>query len=344
MYKPLWIALGITGSLSALGQSADHWSTYVQNAHRYRVISPFETMHSSFAGLQVDTAILNNEKQGFVLKEAGFRVDAQTGAISCLELVYLAPAQVAPVSIAVELIAFDVRYPLQRAATYHARLANVPNTADGSLVRCQIPISGPVTQHLGFVVVAKPPFSPLRARKATAYAKAGLQEGHWAGSEAMHEVFIYPPTPGISPYVDPTYVPYFVDQDIMVEEVIEMQEPPPPPPMHVTQLEGSTEEILQRVEKMPSFPGGEQAMLQFISQNLKYPTLALENEIRGTVVAQFVVEKDGSLSDIKVIRDIGAGCGKEALRVINQMPKWIPGRQNGSPVRVQYTLPIRFMM
>ena len=338
------LTLGVAWSPWAIGQNADHWGTYVQNPHRYRVISPFETLHTSFVGLQVDSTILSNEKQGFVLKEAGFRTNAQTGLTSCLELVYLANASAAAAAIEVELIAFDIRYPLQRAATYRGKLANVPNSADGTLVRCQIPVSGELATHLGFVLVAKPPFRPLKAREIATYAKAGLQEGDWAGSDNSREIFIYPATPGLSAYTDPTYVPEFADQEIaeMVEEVAPMatEEAPPQAP----QLEGSSEEVMKIAQKMPSFPGGEPAMLQFIIQNIKYPTEALQNGVQGTVVAQFVVNKDGSLSDIKLLRDIGAGCGEEALRVIKLMPRWIPGEHLGRPVRVQYTMPVRFKM
>lgn len=342
----LLLTLGVAYSPWAIGQNADHWSTYVQNPHHYRVISPFETLHTSFVGLQVDSTILSNEKQGFVLKEAGFRTNAQTGLTSCLELVYLANASAAPAAIEVELIAFDVRYPLQRAATYPAKLANVPNSANGTLVRCQIPVSGELTTHLGFVLVAKPPFRPLKAREIATYTQASLHEGHWAGSDNSREIFIYPATPGLSAYTDPTYVPEFADQEIVerVEEVAPMstEEAPPPPP--APEPESSSEEVMQRAQKMPSFPGGEQAMFQFIMQNMKYPAEALQNGVEGTVAVQFVVNKDGSLSDIKLLKDIGAGCGEEALRVVKLMPRWAPGQHLGHPVRVQYTLPMRFHM
>ena len=113
---------------------------------------------------------------------------------------------------------------------------------------------------------------------------------------------------------------------------------------------------------MPRFPGcenesgGEQAkkqcadkkMLEFIYKNIKYPAIARENGVEGTCVIQFVVEKDGSVTDAKVVRDIGAQCGGEALRVVNLMNskgiKWTPGKQRGRPVRVQFNVPVRFKL
>lgn len=85
-----------------------------------------------------------------------------------------------------------------------------------------------------------------------------------------------------------------------------------------------------------------QALMAYAASKVKYPKIALENGIEGTVVVQFVVEKDGSISDAKVARDIGGGCGQEALRVVNGMPDWIPGKQRSRPVRVKFSLPIKF--
>ena len=99
------------------------------------------------------------------------------------------------------------------------------------------------------------------------------------------------------------------------------------------------------VETMPEFPGGIQAMMTFISENIKYPLVALENGIQGRVICQFVVEKDGMVTDIQVVRSSGdASLDKEAVRVINSMPKWKPGKQRGKPVRVKYTIPVAFRL
>ena len=96
------------------------------------------------------------------------------------------------------------------------------------------------------------------------------------------------------------------------------------------------------VEQMPEFPGGEEALYQFLGSNLSYPDTAKEQNITGKVIVSFVVEKDGRITNAKVIKDIGGGCGEEALRVVNKMPRWKPGKQKGKPVRVQFSLPFVF--
>ena len=102
--------------------------------------------------------------------------------------------------------------------------------------------------------------------------------------------------------------------------------------------------IYNIVEQMPRFPGGDQAMFDFIGKNVKYPQEAKEKEIQGRVFVQFVVEKDGSVSNVEVIRGIGGGCNEEAVRVVKAMPKWEPGKQKGEPVRVHFILPFVFKM
>ena len=102
------------------------------------------------------------------------------------------------------------------------------------------------------------------------------------------------------------------------------------------------EEVFLVVEEDPEFPGGLGALSQFIADNIKYPQLAKENNITGKVFVSFVVEKDGSVGQVKVLRDIGGGCGAEAVRVVKSMPKWKPGKQRGKPVRTQFNLPVNF--
>lgn len=106
--------------------------------------------------------------------------------------------------------------------------------------------------------------------------------------------------------------------------------------------EVAEEEIFVFVEENPSFPGGESALYEYLYKNIKYPDLARENNITGTVVIKFVVEKDGSITKASILREIGGGCGKEALRVVNTLPKWKPGKQSGRPVRTEFTLPVQF--
>lgn len=102
--------------------------------------------------------------------------------------------------------------------------------------------------------------------------------------------------------------------------------------------------IFTVVEQMPSFPGGEAALMQYLSKNIKYPPFAEENNIQGRVICTFVVERDGSVSDIRIARSVDPSLDKEAIRVVSGMPKWIPGRQNGQMVRVKYTLPVTFRL
>lgn len=103
-------------------------------------------------------------------------------------------------------------------------------------------------------------------------------------------------------------------------------------------------EIFQIVEEMPSFPGGEEALFEYLKNNIKYPQMARESNIQGTVYIGFVVEPDGSISHVEVKRGIGGGCDVEAVRVVKNMPRWTPGKQRGKPVRVSYTLPIKFIL
>lgn len=102
------------------------------------------------------------------------------------------------------------------------------------------------------------------------------------------------------------------------------------------------DDVFTVVEKMPSFPGDLVDLLNFLSKNIKYPSEARKNKVKGRVYVSFVVEKNGSLSNINVLRGIGSGCDEEAIRVVKSMPKWNPGKQRGKIVRVQYNLPIRF--
>jgi len=98
------------------------------------------------------------------------------------------------------------------------------------------------------------------------------------------------------------------------------------------------------VENMPEYPGGEAAMYKFIGANIEYPRMAKESGISGRVFVTFVVERDGSVTDVQILRGIGGGCDEEAIRVIEAMPKWSPGKQRGKPVRVQYRMPIKFTL
>lgn len=102
--------------------------------------------------------------------------------------------------------------------------------------------------------------------------------------------------------------------------------------------------VFDVVEQMPSFPGGMGALMSWLSQNIKYPVIAAENGVQGRVIVQFVVEKDGSITDVKVAKSVDPSLDKEAARVVSSMPKWTPGKQNGSAVRVKYTVPVTFKL
>ena len=104
------------------------------------------------------------------------------------------------------------------------------------------------------------------------------------------------------------------------------------------------EEIFVFVEEQPSYPGGEEALYEYLGKSIQYPDIARDNNITGTVVIKFVVEKDGSITKASILREIGGGCGKEALRVVNAMPKWKPGKQSGKAVRTEFTLPVQFIL
>lgn len=96
------------------------------------------------------------------------------------------------------------------------------------------------------------------------------------------------------------------------------------------------------VDQMPEFPGGTSSMMNFLAENILYPISALERDIQGMVVLRFIVEIDGKISNIQVVRKVGGGCDEEAIRVVEKMPAWIPGRQNGKKVRVYFVLPVKF--
>lgn len=112
----------------------------------------------------------------------------------------------------------------------------------------------------------------------------------------------------------------------------------------VTEEASDEGEIFQVVEQMPEFPGGMQALMAYLSKNIKYPSVAQDNGIQGRVLVSFVVNKDGSIVDPEVIKSVDAALDKEAMRVIKAMPKWNPGKQRGKPVRVKYTVPVLFRL
>lgn len=119
--------------------------------------------------------------------------------------------------------------------------------------------------------------------------------------------------------------------------------PPPPKEKEVEKIiEDNTVKLI--VEQRPEFPDGQLALMKYLSSNIHYPAIARESNIEGTVFLGFVVERDGSITDVKIKRGIGGGCSEEALRVVQLMPKWKPGKQQGRAVRVAFTIPVKFKL
>ncbi len=158
-------------------------------------------------------------------------------------------------------------------------------------------------------------------------------------------------TPPPPPPPEPSQELVVVDDDVEIEEEFmidteatvftEVQEFTP---IVVEEEEVEEEQIFTIVEDDPEFPGGQAALMQFLQGNLRYPTMAREAGIQGTVFVTFVVERDGSITDVRVLRGVGGGLDEEAVRVVRNMPRWTPGRQRGQAVRVQFNLPIRFVL
>ncbi|MCQ2333816.1 MAG: energy transducer TonB [Paludibacteraceae bacterium] len=176
---------------------------------------------------------------------------------------------------------------------------------------------------------------------------------------------------------------FLIEDEIEIQQTTQETPPPPPPPeiqtveelvivdddKEVESVEINTEDdknqeiVIQApvevkqdaeedvdvvfvvVETMPEFPGGQQALFKYLSENVKYPVIAQENGIQGRVICQFVVNKDGAIVEVEVVRSGGdPSLDKEAVRVIKSMPKWKPGKQRGKPVRVKYTVPVNFRL
>lgn len=112
----------------------------------------------------------------------------------------------------------------------------------------------------------------------------------------------------------------------------------------IAQEAEEAEKVFDVVEQMPTFPGGNEALFAFLSKNIRYPAVAEENGVQGRVIVTFVVERDGSITDVKVIKSVDPSLDKEAMRLVKSMPNWIPGKQNGQAVRVKFTLPVTFQL
>jgi len=176
-----------------------------------------------------------------------------------------------------------------------------------------------------------------------------------------------PPPPAPPPPVKPTvaFTPPVIKKD---EEVREEEKPPEQEQMENKAIstenrEGDPEgidpglaegtgvveaapapQVFEFVEQMPEFPGGMERIQKYLAEKIRYPDQARENNVQGRVIVRFVVNETGNISDVQVQRGIGGGCDEEAVRVVKGMPKWKPGKQNGRPVKVYFTLPITFRL
>lgn len=160
---------------------------------------------------------------------------------------------------------------------------------------------------------------------------------------------IQPPPPPPPPKI--TEVLNIVENDVELEEELIIEDTEIDEDTEVDFVDIDTEEeeieenvVFQIVEKMPQFPGGEAAMMRYLSDNIDYPTIAQENGIQGRVYVNFVVGKTGEISNIKVVRGVDPALDAEAIRVVKSMPNWEPGEQRGKPVNVSFMLPINFVL
>ncbi len=151
-----------------------------------------------------------------------------------------------------------------------------------------------------------------------------------------------PPPPEIKVVEDNVEIeedqPEIESQDEVEEMKVEL------PPVIEEEENVEEEQIFMVVEEMPEFPGGDEARMRYLRDNIKYPELERDNGVQGLVVVSFVVEKDGSITNIKILKGLTPNINNEAIRVVQNMPKWKPGKQRGKPVRVTINLPIRFTL
>lgn len=156
-----------------------------------------------------------------------------------------------------------------------------------------------------------------------------------------------PPPPPPPPPAPSTVLEIVDDEEEVVEEEVvetEVQENTVVEAPVQREEEVEEEQIFTIVEEQPSFPGGVEEMYKYLGKAVKYPEMAKDAGISGTVYVTFEVDKEGNIKDVKVLRGIGGGCDEEAIRVVKAMPKWKPGKQRGKAVRVQFNLPIKFTL
>ncbi len=207
--------------------------------------------------------------------------------------------------------------------------------------------------EIGLVVIL---VASLVAFNVKSYDKEEKEQIERQASEEQEEIIIQtqqeelpPPPPPEQPEVTTEFEVVEDDKELTHElgpinaEVDENTQNIEITPVKIEEEEEEEDvQIFTVVENDPEFPGGMEALYKFLRDNIKYPQLARDNNITGRVYVTFVVEKDGSIANPRILKDIGGGCGQEAIRVVKSMPKWTPGKQRGKAVRVQFNLPVSF--
>lgn len=196
---------------------------------------------------------------------------------------------------------------------------------------------------------------------------SNLEEAEVKKNEELKPLVQAPPPPPLKSSIKFTAPVIKKDEEVSEEEEIKSQEEltESKVTISIADVQGNDEEngqdiadfkeaikpvveednqVLEVVEQMPTFPGGPKALMQYISENIKYPTIAQENGIQGRVVVRFVVKKDGSVGEVQILRGVDAALDKEAVRVVKSIPNFIPGKQNGHAVNVWFTLPVAFKL
>ena len=142
----------------------------------------------------------------------------------------------------------------------------------------------------------------------------------------------------------PPEVIEIVEDEVEIEEELEIEDPESDEDIAIEIEEESDDDFFMVVENMPEFPGGDLGLMKYIQKNVKYPPIAKEYNITGKVYVSFIVDKSGSVTNVKVVRGVDKNLDAEALRVVKSLPKYKPGKQRGKPVRVMFTIPINFTL
>lgn len=205
--------------------------------------------------------------------------------------------------------------------------------------------------QIGMVVVLAIVYMAFEIKSYDAIVVEEIVRTEVFEEEEMVEITQQERPPELPPPPQQPLIFHEVEDDVEVEDDIEIDAEADanteiiewtPPTVEEETIE--EEEIFEIVEQEPSYPGGDAARMKFLNENIKYPQMARETGIQGTVYVGFVVERDGSVTQVKILRGIGGGCDEEAMRVTKMMPKWNPGQQRGRSVRVSYRMPIKFTL